>query len=88
MIVPSFQIIVNSAEPITLYVVGSGHDVSVVWSRTGPMVGVWVSSTLCSKMELLRVCTKKSGHHGSKREREREEIGKNGIECRSLLCAR
>lgn len=36
-IVPSFQITVNSGEPITLYVAG----VSVMfWSRTGPVVGV------------------------------------------------
>lgn len=55
-IVPSFQITVNSGEPITLYVAGA----SVMPLSCGlEPVRWWVSSTLCSKMELLKVYVEK-----------------------------
>jgi len=37
------------------------------------MMGVWVSSTLCSKMELLRVLQEKRNTIIAKRERDRKD---------------
>jgi len=70
MIVPSFQITVNSGEPITLCVAGAG--VKFLSCGLEP-VRRWVSSTLCCKMELLRVRQEKRNTIVAKRERDRED---------------